>query len=421
MRNMELPPFLSGPAEEQIARLRDYLIRVVQSFAEEETGGARGEKGEKGERGPRGEKGERGETGARGPRGEQGPQGEQGLRGEQGPQGPKGERGEKGEQGERGLPGSDAAAVTYSLTQDASDGHRLIFSGSDGTESSVTVPDRDTTALGEMSGTLGPAQGGTGQTTAKSAANAFINALDLGNTAPTDTDYFISQFVGGNGDRASHASAKLYYRRQMSHLWAYIRGKIENVLGLTESSYGGSAAAMTIREIAEGTDLNECTEPGIYRCGMTATAKTLLNCPISVAFGMEVWATTDGSSGRYQRLVSYLTGSAEHYHRCGYKNVWGSWARWRLEPKVFTGTLPTSGWTAADYGYYQNITFTGAKFRADDIVTVEPDPADDTQLAEIRDAWACVLRKTPGVGTAKILFQVSEKPTAAVPVRAVVW
>ena len=36
MRDLELPPFLSGTAEEQLARLRDYLIRLAQRLNEEE-------------------------------------------------------------------------------------------------------------------------------------------------------------------------------------------------------------------------------------------------------------------------------------------------------------------------------------------------------------------------------------------------
>lgn len=36
MRDLDLPPMLSGDAQQQIRTLRDYLIRLVQSLNEEE-------------------------------------------------------------------------------------------------------------------------------------------------------------------------------------------------------------------------------------------------------------------------------------------------------------------------------------------------------------------------------------------------
>ncbi len=36
MRDLDLPPILSGEPEQQLRQLRDYLIRLVQSLNEEE-------------------------------------------------------------------------------------------------------------------------------------------------------------------------------------------------------------------------------------------------------------------------------------------------------------------------------------------------------------------------------------------------
>ena len=416
MRDLELPPFLSGTAEEQLARLRDYLIRLVQRFEEEEPVGASGEKGERGSRGPRGEKGERGETGARGPQGEQGIQGPQG---EQGPQGPKGERGEKGEQGERGLPGSDAAAVTYSLTQDAADGHKLLFSGSDGTQSSITIPDQDTKALTKMTGTLGPAHGGTGQTSLSDAADALADALGLDNTTPSDNDFFISRSVVDQSGTITIGSAK---HKPMGRLWEFIKGKIESVLGLTETAYGGTAEGLTVRMIASNTDLNTLLSPGSFICGNSATARTLSNPPVAAAFRLEVVKVA--SAARFWQMA-FENLSSRIYVRSYNGTVWSDWRKLDFastpKPKVYTGTLPTEGWTAASYGFYQNITFSGAEFTAADVVRVEPYPTNDTALPEIRESWRAVLRTTPNAGADTILFKLSAKPTAAVPVRAVVW
>lgn len=36
MRDLDLPPILTGDAEQQLRQLRDYLIRLVQTLNEEE-------------------------------------------------------------------------------------------------------------------------------------------------------------------------------------------------------------------------------------------------------------------------------------------------------------------------------------------------------------------------------------------------
>ena len=36
MRDLDLPPMLSGSTEQQLRQLRDYLIRLVQSLNEED-------------------------------------------------------------------------------------------------------------------------------------------------------------------------------------------------------------------------------------------------------------------------------------------------------------------------------------------------------------------------------------------------
>lgn len=102
----------------------------------------------------------------------------------------------------------------------------------------------DTTALGSMTGTLGVDHGGTGKTTANDAANVFMNALGTGSSTPVDADYYISQYVGGG------TTTTTYHRRPMSALWEYIKGKISSVLGLTASSYGGSAAKVNNHTVA---------------------------------------------------------------------------------------------------------------------------------------------------------------------------
>lgn len=53
--------------------------------------------------------------------------------------------------------------------------------------------------------------------------SAMINALGTGTTTPVDTDYYISQYVGGG------ASNTTYLRRPVSSLWTYMKGKADTV------------------------------------------------------------------------------------------------------------------------------------------------------------------------------------------------
>lgn len=51
--------------------------------------------------------------------------------------------------------------------------------------------------------------------------SALINKLGIGNSVPADADYFVSQYAGGG------TSTTTYYRRPVSTLWSYIKGKAD--------------------------------------------------------------------------------------------------------------------------------------------------------------------------------------------------
>ena len=76
-------------------------------------------------------------------------------------------------------------------------------------------------AASNITGTLGADHGGTGCTTRRDAANAFMNALEVGGSTPVDDDYYISQYVNGG------STTTTYHRRRVSALWNYIKGKID--------------------------------------------------------------------------------------------------------------------------------------------------------------------------------------------------
>ena len=109
---------------------------------------------------------------------------------------------------------SEMAAVTkYAVSQQLYGeltAPKLIKRG--GTNQQVLLANGDTASL-----PLAIANGGTGQTTAQSACNAFINALSTGTATPTDSDYYVCQFAGGG------TSTTTYHRRPMSSLWSWIK------------------------------------------------------------------------------------------------------------------------------------------------------------------------------------------------------
>ena len=71
-----------------------------------------------------------------------------------------------------------------------------------------------------VTGTLPAANGGTGETTLVNAMNALVNALPTGSSTPADADYYVCQNVGGGAINTD------YYRRPVSALFNYIKGKL---------------------------------------------------------------------------------------------------------------------------------------------------------------------------------------------------
>ena len=76
-------------------------------------------------------------------------------------------------------------------------------------------------------------------------ANGLLNALSVGKSTPQDSDYYISQYVGGG------TTMTTYYRRPVSALWSYIQSKADAIyaksththsyLPLSGGTMGGTA------------------------------------------------------------------------------------------------------------------------------------------------------------------------------------
>ena len=172
-----------------------------------------------------------------------------------------------------GIPGSDTN-TTYTLTQDATDGHKLTFTPSSGTATTITIPDNNTTysagtglslsgttfnhsnsitavttaafkkfkydAQGHITGTADVAASDLPDHThnyvpnTNTGVNTALNLLTAGDGVPSvDNMYVIT----------GHASMSntTFYRRPISLLWDYFKTKIS----LTDSGTGAFVKNVT--------------------------------------------------------------------------------------------------------------------------------------------------------------------------------
>ena len=136
--------------------------------------------------------------------------------------------------------GKISATSTTMDTAPTANSVKAVTSG--GIKTAISTAETNAKNLANATGTLAIAHGGTGQTTANAAANAFINSLTTDTSAPVDADYFISQSAGGG------TTTTTYHRRPISALWEYIKGKISSVLGLTKDTYGGKASTAGVAD-----------------------------------------------------------------------------------------------------------------------------------------------------------------------------
>lgn len=92
--------------------------------------------------------------------------------------------------------------------------------------------------------------------------NAAINLLGTGSSTPTDADYYISQYVGGG------TTTTTYHRRPMSALWAYIKGKGDQIYAPINHTHTLS--------IATDTGTNQLTLSANTKYKLTAGGSTFI-------------------------------------------------------------------------------------------------------------------------------------------------
>ena len=145
------------------------------------------------------------------------------------------------------------------------------------------------------------AKGGTGQTTAIDAANAFINSLELGTAVPKDEDYYVCQWAGGNSETPVNTT---YTRRPISKLWDYIKDKISSALGLTKDNYGGKAATAANADTANNATYADKVKNALTINGQSFDGSSPVTFNISTGTDTKVNQNVSANNNTYPILAS---------------------------------------------------------------------------------------------------------------------
>lgn len=134
-------------------------------------------------------------------------------------------------------------------------------------------------------GVIGASYGGSGKSSLSESANAYLNALSVGSTAPKDDDYYICQFAGGG------STTTTYHRRPVKALYTYMKGKMDSV-------YAAASHTHTLASLMGNAAKGSTTQP-VYWTG-SAWANTTYtlgaNVPSNAKFTDTVYILPTASS-----------------------------------------------------------------------------------------------------------------------------
>lgn len=122
---------------------------------------------------------------------------------------------------------------------------------------------------------------------------------------------------------------------------------VSNINGMASTTNNGLMSSSDFKKInpqsiEANTDLNTITDVGWYYCSTNAIATTLSNCPVNVAFYLEV----NRHAGQHQRIITYETSNYKEYSRNAYNGTWGAWRQHVIEGLPLTGGTLTGNLTS---------------------------------------------------------------------------
>lgn len=144
----------------------------------------------------------------------------------------------KGKQGEPGVSVVKVEQIETSTENGGTNKIRITLSNGSTSDFVIKNGNSSTIDADHFEGTLPVSKGGTGATTAQGGFNALADGLVVDEGIIYDDETFLRQNRAGS----------TWKKYKFSKLWDYIKGKISSVLGLTASSYGGTASAAAAKK-----------------------------------------------------------------------------------------------------------------------------------------------------------------------------
>lgn len=200
--------------------------------------------------------------------------------------------------------------------------------------------------------TLPISKGGTGQTTAETAANALLSGLSTWAADPSDNTKLIRRDNNGNAQ---------FGQVTFSTVWNYIKSKISSVLGLSESGYTGNAATATAAAAASAAVVGSALETAINsKANESESVYYVIGSSDYVAYSASSTYTATTSSGPFTSENSCTYGGKAYFCKTAITTpeAWTS-AHWTaIATPVLTGTIDglTSLYAGLKIAYKMPIT-----------------------------------------------------------------
>lgn len=240
----------------------------------------------------------------------------------------KGVKGDKGVQGDTGPKGDKGIYVGATAPTDSTVDVWIDTTGSfDATGQNLSINGKTYNGSAAIDvGVIGAAYGGTGKTTLKDGASAFLDALAPNATALQDNTLFVTN---------NPSSTTTYNKRSLSTLWTYIKAKIPSwALATSKPTYtatevGAEAtgavsthnSSTTAHSTLFANKVDKVTGKGLSTNDYTTTEKNKLS-------GIEA-----GAQKNVQADWNATSGTAQILNKPTIPNIYG-----------LTLTIPSTGW-----------------------------------------------------------------------------
>ena len=181
--------------------------------------------------------------------------------------------------------------------------------------------------------------------------SAMINKLNIGDSIPVDNDYFISQYVNGG------TTTTTYYRRKISTLWSYIKGK-------SDAIYQPKGSYLTSHQALDYINVKDIRNTDMLPNSFASRKLTAWFNNTNVPYIGYWWSgiTVKGWESNYAswQLASnavYNTNEKNLYFRTGINSEWNSWQKvlTSFNTKIEDGVITINGTSITPLTSHQSL------------------------------------------------------------------